>query len=88
MRCDATRFTQKTGCVAMMISDACTRLKKTRGPGAGNTVGRADPPSELRPRKGGYVKLMASLYAFIGGLAVATPARYVRHLTVTSAATW
>ncbi len=83
MRCDTTRFAQIEGCVAAMTSNACTRLKKARGRGAGNTADRANPPSVFAYRKEGLVlKPMASLYATRVGLAVTSRAQSVTFSTV------
>lgn len=86
MRCGTTRFAHREGCVAATISNACTRLKKPRGRGAGNTRDRAKPILRANGRRGLVLELRASLYATRLELAVTPPVRYVHNLTVTLAA--
>ncbi len=85
MRCGATRFGRSKGCVATREKNACTRLKKTRGQGAGNTSTALTRPVPTHPEGGQAVqKPMALLYAFDGGLAVTNAIRSVTNSTVTA----
>ncbi len=83
MRCDTTRFAQIEGCVAAMTSNACTRLKKTRGQGAGNTPTALTRPVPITPEGGQAVqKPRSSLYALRVGLAVTNASQSVTNSTV------